>query len=234
MNEGYWSALLGLRGISPAAEEAMVARDLLLAEHYGARLHIAHVSTAGSVELVRRAKARGVAVTAETAPHYFAASECWVEGLQHERQDEPAAARRSRRYRHKTRPCGRHDRRHRHRPRAACARRKTGGIRERVQRHRRAGNGVFTGGDASRAHGHPHAPKRWCARCPSIPRTSCAFPGGFLAEGRDGRHPRLPTPTPTSSIRQSSLRSKSKNTPFLNRPYKGVIEHTIVGGVVKK
>ncbi|MCU0588624.1 MAG: dihydroorotase [Syntrophobacteraceae bacterium] len=71
MNEGPVSTLLGLRGIPRAAEEVMVARDLLLAEMTRGKIHIAHVSTAGSVRLIREAKARGVPVTAETAPHYF-------------------------------------------------------------------------------------------------------------------------------------------------------------------
>jgi len=64
-----------LRGIPDAAEEVMIARDLLLAELTQSRLHIAHVSTAGSVALIREAKKRGVPVTAETAPHYFTLSE---------------------------------------------------------------------------------------------------------------------------------------------------------------
>ncbi|MGV8072974.1 MAG: dihydroorotase [Syntrophobacteraceae bacterium] len=71
INEGPVSTLLGLRGIPCAAEEVMVGRDILLAELTGGRLHIAHVSTAGSVRLIREAKKRGIAVTAETAPHYF-------------------------------------------------------------------------------------------------------------------------------------------------------------------
>ncbi len=71
MNEGPVSTMLGLRGIPNAAEEAMVARDLLLAELTQSRLHIAHVSTAGSVQLIRQAKQRGVRVTGETAPQYF-------------------------------------------------------------------------------------------------------------------------------------------------------------------
>ena len=61
----------GLPGIPAIAEDVMVARDLLLAEFTGAAVHIAHVSTAGAVRLIREAKARGVRVTAETAPHYF-------------------------------------------------------------------------------------------------------------------------------------------------------------------
>ena len=71
MHEGYVATELGLSAIPCVAEEVMVARDLLLAEYTGAPLHIAHVSTAGSVRLIREAKARGVRVTAETAPHYF-------------------------------------------------------------------------------------------------------------------------------------------------------------------
>ncbi len=71
MNEGFVSTIVGLKGIPKAAEETMVARDLSLCELTGGRLHIAHVSTEGSVKLIRDAKARGINVTAETCPHYF-------------------------------------------------------------------------------------------------------------------------------------------------------------------
>jgi dihydroorotase len=71
MHEGEVSAMLGLAGWPAAAEEMVVARDLLLAELTGGRLHLCHVSTAGAVELVRAARARGVRVTAEAAPHHF-------------------------------------------------------------------------------------------------------------------------------------------------------------------
>jgi len=72
MHEGWVAARLGLPGIPAAAEEAMVARDIALAELTGSRLHLAHVSTAGSVELIRQAKRRGLPVTAEAAPHHLA------------------------------------------------------------------------------------------------------------------------------------------------------------------
>jgi dihydroorotase len=72
MHEGEVSLALGLPGMPAAAEEIMVARDLILAEQTGGRLHILHVSTAGSVELIRRAKQRGVAVTCEACVHHFA------------------------------------------------------------------------------------------------------------------------------------------------------------------
>jgi dihydroorotase len=72
VHEGEWSSRLGLPGVPSEAEEIMVARDLALARLTGARLHLLHLSTAGSVELVRRAKADGSTVTAEAAPHHFA------------------------------------------------------------------------------------------------------------------------------------------------------------------
>ncbi len=71
MNEGAVSAELGLAGWPAVAEEAIIARDVLLAGHVGSRLHVLHVSTAGSVEIVRWAKARGIAVTAEATPHHL-------------------------------------------------------------------------------------------------------------------------------------------------------------------
>ncbi len=75
MNEGRISTLLGLKGIPWAAEDIAVFRDVALAELTGARLHIAHVSTRGAVEIIRRAKGRGVRISAETAPHYFSLTE---------------------------------------------------------------------------------------------------------------------------------------------------------------
>lgn len=71
MNEGRTAAALGVKGIPNSAEEVMIARDLILAEETGCRLHIAHVSTAGGMRLIRESKARGVRVTCETCPHYF-------------------------------------------------------------------------------------------------------------------------------------------------------------------
>lgn len=80
MNEGYFSSIMGLKGIPAAAEEIMVARDLILSGYLGIPLHIAHVSTALSVELIRDAKKRGVNVTCETCPHYFSLTEEACEG----------------------------------------------------------------------------------------------------------------------------------------------------------
>jgi len=75
MNEGSISTKFGLQGIPSAAEEIVVARDIALSELTGARVHIAHVSTAGSVDLIRRAKERGISVTAEVTPHHLTLTE---------------------------------------------------------------------------------------------------------------------------------------------------------------
>ena len=71
MNEGELSGKLGLAGWPAVAEEAIIARDVLLAEHVGSRLHVCHLSTAGSVEIIRWAKSRGINVTAEVTPHHL-------------------------------------------------------------------------------------------------------------------------------------------------------------------
>ena len=80
MHEGAWSSRLGIPGMPAAAEEAMVARDIALARLTGARVHFLHLSTAGSVDLVRRAKAEGLAVTAEAAPHHMLLTDAAVAG----------------------------------------------------------------------------------------------------------------------------------------------------------
>jgi dihydroorotase len=80
MNEGLMSVMLGLKGIPAEAEQIMIFRDIVLTELTGGKLHIAHVSTEGSVDLVRNAKKRGISVTAETCPHYFSLTEDAVKG----------------------------------------------------------------------------------------------------------------------------------------------------------
>lgn len=80
MNEGAISTRLGLKGIPTVAESIMIYREIALAEFTGRRVHIAHVSTRAGIELIRAAKARGVRVTAETAPHYFTLTDAAVEG----------------------------------------------------------------------------------------------------------------------------------------------------------
>ena len=155
MHEGEVSTRLGLTGWPAVAEEAIIARDVLLAEHVGSRLHVCHVSTAGRVEVLRQAKARGVRVTAEVTPHHLLLT------------DEPG---RSRRYDpvFKVNPplrtaadvaalragAGRgRDRRRRHRPRAA--RRGGQGVRVGVRPagHARPGDGAVDRARRARRRG---------------------------------------------------------------------------------
>lgn len=75
MNEGLTSTILGLRGIPSASEDVMVSREIILSEYTNVPIHIAHVSTKVSVELIRQAKNRGIKITAETCPHYFTLTE---------------------------------------------------------------------------------------------------------------------------------------------------------------
>jgi dihydroorotase len=71
MHEGYYSTIYGLKGVPAAAEEIMVARDILLAKLTGSRVHICHISTPGSIELIRQAKAEGLKITCEATPHHL-------------------------------------------------------------------------------------------------------------------------------------------------------------------
>ncbi|HMI30665.1 MAG TPA: dihydroorotase, partial [Candidatus Limnocylindrales bacterium] len=80
MHEGWTSTRLGMKGIPDVAESVMVARDALLAELTGGHVHVAHVSAGRSAEIIRRAKARGIRMTAETAPHYLLLTDEAVEG----------------------------------------------------------------------------------------------------------------------------------------------------------
>jgi dihydroorotase len=82
MNEGFTSTELGLKGIPRVAEDIATTRDLMLAEYTGSPIHIAHVSTRGAVRIIREAKARGVKVTCETAPHYFSLTDDAVRGYE--------------------------------------------------------------------------------------------------------------------------------------------------------
>jgi len=80
MHEGYWSTALGLRGWPAAGEEMMVARNILLAELTGAKIHCQHLSAAGSVNLIRQAKKRGVPISGEACPHHFTLTDAAVAG----------------------------------------------------------------------------------------------------------------------------------------------------------
>src|SRR4029079_18376290 len=80
MHDGRVASILGLRGAAAEAEEVAIARDIALARATGGKLHVAHLSTAAGVELVRLGKSRGVAVTAEVTPHHLLMTDEWIGG----------------------------------------------------------------------------------------------------------------------------------------------------------
>ena len=192
----------------------MVARDILLAELTGAHVHIAHLSTAGAVRLVRDAKARGVRVTAEVTPHHLRAHRRGRAGVRHQHQDEPAAADQARR-RGAARGAGRrHDRLHRHRPRAA-----RGSARRRASSTSAAfgivGLETAVAVLLDRLVRPGHLPLRDAGRA-AEPRPGAAArpagrqPGAGRAGGRDDARSRGAEWT----VDPARFQSKSRNTPF--------------------
>ena len=215
VNEGEISARLGLTGWPAVAEEAIIARDCLLAAHVGSALHVCHVSTAGSVEIIRWAKSKGWQVTAEVTPHHLLLTEELRGRLRPGVQGQPAAAHRGGRRRAAGGPGRRDHRLRRHRPRAAPA----GGQGDRVAgggvRHDRAGDRAARGarGDG-RARACSTGPA-WPTGCrPGPPRSAASSGHGRLAAGRARptwcctTRPRARRWTPAAHA------SKSRNTPF--------------------
>ena len=140
MHEGVWSTRLGVPAIPAAAEDAMVARDLLLVELTGGRYHLQHTSSRRSLELIREGKKRGLDVTCEVTPHhlFLTDEEVAKSGLStNTKMNPPLRSERDREALlagHRRR----HLRRHRHRSRAAPRRREAGAVRGRAVRDRRA------------------------------------------------------------------------------------------------
>ena len=181
-HEGELSGRLGLPGWPAVAEESIIARDVMLAEHTGSRLHVCHVSTGGSVEVIRWAKQRGIAVTAEVTPHHLLLTCDLLETYDPVYKVNPPL-----------RPADdvealragagrRHDRRRRHRPRAARRARQGPRVRRRRVRHARP-----------RRPRSASSPRRWstpgCSTGPAWP-TGCRVrpardrPGGRARRAR--------------------------------------------------
>ncbi len=151
MHEGLVSLILGLQGIPAAAEDVMISRDISLAEATGGRLHIMHLSTAGGVESLRRARARGVRVTAEVTPHHFTLTDECAPFLRFQLQDEPATTGQGARRDDHRRARRRYDRLHRLRSRPAFQGKEDARVGPGPLRHHRAGDFVGLGGN----HAHP-------------------------------------------------------------------------------
>jgi len=231
VNEGYNGTITGLKGIPRTAEESMVARDILLAESYGTRLHIAHVSTAGSVELIRQAKKRGVNVTAETCPHYFAADDSMILSFDANTKVNPPL-----------------------RTKEDCAAiiegLKDGAIDviatdhaphhtdDKKVEYQNAAFGI-SGFDTAFALAVTYLQpagftlEKICALISANPARILGIPGGGLKEGGPADIT-LADMGKKYILKESDMVSKGKNTPFYGRELAGRVLYTIVGGKVCK
>ena len=231
MNEGPLSGELGLTGWPAVAEEAIIARDVLLAEHVGSRLHVCHVSTRGSVEIIRWAKSRGINVTAEVTPHHLLLTDDLVRSYDpiykvnpplRSADDVAGGARGARR---------RHDRHRRHRPRAAP----DGGQGVRVVggrlRHARPGDGPVGGAADDGRHRPAHLGRRGRADVDDARPRSAGWPtrvARLLSANR---------PTWSSydadargSVDASDTASLSRNTPYAGLTVPGRVMATFLRG----
>ena len=209
----------------------MVARDIALARLTGARVHFQHLSTAGSVELVRAAKATGARVTAEATTHHFTLTDAVLAGYDPVfkvnpplRTDADVAAVQGR-------PGRRHHRRHRHRPRPAHPGGQGGAVRPGAARDARARDRAGARPHRARPAGLDLARSSPCSRG-SRPRIA-----GLADDARrPGRRRASPptcacsTPPPPGSSIPPARASRSRNNPYAGRTLTGRVRHTIVAG----
>jgi dihydroorotase len=230
MHEGLVSVQMGLKGIPAAAEEVGVFRDIQLARLTGARLHIAHVSTAGSVEIIRRAKSLGVKVTAETAPHYFSLTDEAVRGFNTNAKMSPplrtmvdvAAIRAG--LADNTLDCIATD----HAPHS---------ILEKEVEFDRAANGIIgletaVGLSLELVQGGGLTLGQLIAKLSTNPARILGVPGGTLQVGAPADMTILDLDR-SWTVDVQQFKSKSRNSPFQGRELTGRAVMTIVGGEVK-
>jgi len=230
MHEGLVSTRLGLKGIPAAAEEIMVGRDILLAQLTGGHVHLCHVSTRGSVELIRRAKEQGIRVTAEVTPHHLTLTDHACETYDtHAKMNPPlreaadiAALRRG--LKEGVIDCVASD----HAPHAYDA--KEAAFDD-------APFGII---GLETAFGVVHTElvltgvltlPELIARMSSAPAAAFHLPGGTLAPGAPADVVVLDTTT-RWTVEPAALLSKSRNTPFAGRALTGRATLTLVGGTV--
>jgi dihydroorotase len=228
MNEGIVATRLGLTGIPNASEDVMIARDLMLAELTGGRLHVQHVATRGGVELIRRAKERGIRVTAEAAPHHFALTDEAVEWYRTDAKMNPplrsAADRDAVRegVRDGTLDVIATDHAPHH-------------YDEKEQAFEDAPNGIV-GLETALGVAFTELVEKGVIDLPTlVERMSCAparamkLPGGTLREGAPGDVTLIDTAREWT-VDPAKFRSLSRNTPFAGWTLRGRAVRTIVGG----
>jgi dihydroorotase len=230
MHEGLVSTRLGLKGIPRAAEDVIVARDLQLAELTGGHVHLAHVSTAGAVAMIRSAKARGVSVTAEATPHHLALTDAACEGYDTSAKMNPplreahdvAALRAG--LADGTIDCIATD----HAPHHYDAK---------EQEFDNAPFGVIgletaLGVAITELVGSGVLTLPALVRCLSTrPAEVAHLPGGTLARGA-AADVVVFDPAAAWTVDPARFYSKSRNTPFAGRTLRGLVRWTVVGGVV--
>ena len=229
MHEGCTSLRLGLKGIPAAAEDAMVSRDVLLAELTGGRLHVAHVSTRGAVDLIRTAKARGVRVTAEATPHHFTLTDDAVAEYDGNAKMNPPlrgvadreAVRRGLADGTIDAIATDHAPHHRDEKDIEFENAAFGivGLETALPLSLRlVEEGVLSEAD-------------WVRRMSTVPAEILKVAGGTIRVGAVA-DVTIVSPTRSWRVEASALRSKSKNTPFLGWEMKGRALYTLVGGRV--
>ena len=233
MNESYTSVSLGLKGIPAAAEETMIMRDILLAEAYGARLHICHISTQRGVEFVRQAKANGVKVTCETAPHYFSASDEWVAQTAYDtntKMNPPLRSKSDMEYIRQALADGTID--------AIATDHAPHHPDEKLVEYDIALNGIigletaFSLGVTNLIKTGILTPEQLVDKMSYSPCQILGINRGEIVEGAEADIT-IADPEADMVYTAENLHGKSQNSPFLDRPYFGKIVHTFVDGVKK-
>jgi dihydroorotase len=229
MNEGPVSTRLGLRGIPTAAESIMVYREIALAELTGARVHIAHVSCEASLALIRLAKKRGVKVTAETAPHYFALTDEAVDGYNtHAKMNPPLRSEVDRMAIREALADGTLD--------AIATDHAPHSVLEKEVEFNYAANGIV-GLETSLPLGLSLVHDGLITAGRMVELMSCAparilgVPGGRLAAG-DPADITVVDPDRRFVFSAAECRSKGRNTPFDGRQFRGKAVLTIMNGRV--
>lgn len=230
MNEGLASSRMGLTGIPNAAEDVIIARDLVLAELTGGRLHIQHVSTALGVQLIREAKARGVRVTAEATPHHMILTDAAVEGYRTEAKVNPPLRSEADRlaviegFRDGTLDVLATDHAPHH-------------YDEKEQAFEEAPFGLI-GSETALALVHTELVLKgvislatMVERMSAAPARAFSLPGGSLAAGQPA-DVTVFDPSAEWVIDPARMLSKSRNTPFGGRAVRGQATLTLVGGVI--
>jgi dihydroorotase len=230
MHEGLVSTRLGLKGVPAAAEEIMVARDILLAQHTGGHIHLCHMSTRGSVDLIRRAKEQGIRVTAEACPHHFTLTHEACEGYDtNAKMNPPLREPEDREAIRQALRDGTID--------AICTDHAPHHYDAKEREFDDAPNGIIGLETALGLAITELVEGGLMSLCDLVNRMSTAparifnLPGGSLAPGAPGDLT-ITDPKAVWTVQPSEFYSRSRNTPFAGRRLTGRAEVTIVRGQI--